>query len=51
MHKDYHRSTDTPDKISFEKLVRVASFVKALALATANAAEAPKILPKTQWSL
>lgn len=51
MHKDYHKPTDTPDKISFEKLVRVAAFVRDLALATANAAEAPKILPKAQWSL
>lgn len=50
MHKDYHRSTDTPDKIDFEKLARVASFVKALALATANAAEAPKSLSREAWS-
>jgi hypothetical protein len=50
MHKDYHRSTDTPDKIDFEKLARVATFVKALALATANTAEAPKNLPKEAWS-
>jgi len=49
MHKDYHRSTDTPDKIDFEKLARVATFVKALALATANAAEAPKNLPREAW--
>lgn len=26
-HKDYHRATDTPDKINYDKLLRVATYV------------------------
>lgn len=50
MHKDYHQATDTPDKIDLGKLVRVAAFVKALALATADASEPPRTLPKEAWA-
>ncbi|MFN8010866.1 MAG: M20/M25/M40 family metallo-hydrolase [Holophagaceae bacterium] len=50
MHKDYHQATDTPDKINLEKLVRVAAFVRDLALATADAPEAPRMLAKETWS-
>lgn len=50
MHRDYHQATDTPDKIDLDKLARVAAFVKALALATADATEAPRTLPKEAWA-
>jgi hypothetical protein len=50
MHQDYHQPSDTPDKIDFAKLARVAAFVKALALITADAAEAPRSLPKEAWA-
>jgi hypothetical protein len=50
MHADYHKPTDTPEKIDLEKLRRVAGFVRDLALATANAQGAPEALPKEAWS-
>lgn len=50
MHKDYHQASDTPDKINLEKLVRVAAFVRDLAMATADAPEAPRMLAKEAWS-
>ncbi|MBL0211591.1 MAG: M20/M25/M40 family metallo-hydrolase [Holophagaceae bacterium] len=50
MHGDYHESTDTPDKIDFEKVARVVRLARDLALQAANAAEQPKLLPKEVWT-
>jgi C-terminal processing protease CtpA/Prc len=40
-HTDYHRPTDTADKINFEDLDRVASFAAAIARRVGDADEAP----------
>lgn len=50
MHKDYHRPSDTPDKIDLDKLARVAAFVKALAMVVADEGAAPMPLAKEAWS-
>lgn len=50
MHGDYHEPTDTPDKINFEKLVRVVRLARDLTLQVANAEEQPKALPKAVWA-
>ncbi len=44
------QASDTPDKIDFEKLARVAAFVRDLALGTANAPEPPRVLPRPAWA-
>ena len=49
LHEDYHRPTDTPDKISYAGLSRVVRIVRDLALKTANAAEDPEVLPEVTW--
>ena len=41
-HTDYHRPTDTADKIDYEDLDRVADFAAAIALAVANGDMAPQ---------
>ncbi len=38
-HDDYHRPTDTADKINYEGIERIAKFAKALATDVANAPE------------
>lgn len=40
-HADYHRPTDTADKINYEDLDRVVDFAAALASRVSDAAEAP----------
>jgi hypothetical protein len=50
MHRDYHKPSDTPDKIDLDKLVRVAAFVKALAMTVADDGAAPSLLAKEAWS-
>lgn len=45
LHRDYHRTTDTPDKIHYEKLLRVASYVYDIAFELATASERPMIDP------
>jgi hypothetical protein len=40
-HTDYHRPTDTPDKINYDDLDRVVDFAAALASRVGDAAEAP----------
>ena len=50
MHSDYHEPTDTPDKIDFEKIARVARLVRDLALRVANADGQPKALSKEVWA-
>ena len=36
LHKDYHKPTDTPDKINYEKMSEIVSFTERLALELAN---------------
>ena len=38
-HEDYHRPSDTADKVNYEGLERIAKFAKALTLDIANAPE------------
>lgn len=38
-HDDYHRPTDTADKVNYEGLERIAKFAKAITLDVANAPE------------
>ena len=40
-HDDYHRPTDTPDKIDYDGLERIAKFAKAITLDVANSPERP----------
>jgi C-terminal processing protease CtpA/Prc len=50
-HTDYHRPSDTADKINYEDLDRVASFAAAIARRVGNADEAPayaKVQQETQ---
>jgi Zn-dependent M28 family amino/carboxypeptidase len=49
MHADYHQPTDTPDKIDYGKIVIAVNLIRELALRTANAADAPQVLPETEW--
>lgn len=49
LHPDYHQPSDTPDKINYASLARVVAIVRDLALATANADEAPRVLPPEVW--
>ena len=46
LHRDYHRPTDTPDKIHFEKLLRVATYVYDIAFELAQMDGRPEIDPK-----
>jgi hypothetical protein len=50
-HSDYHKPTDTPDKIQYEDLDRVAAFAAAMLRRVSDAAEPPaftKVEPQTQ---
>lgn len=49
MHEDYHRATDTPDKINLSKLARIVDLTADVVLTIANADEAPKPVPKDVW--
>ena len=40
-HGDYHRPTDTPDRLDFEKAARVASLIHGVVRTTANDDDAP----------
>ena len=46
LHRDYHQTTDTPDKIHYEKLLRVASYVYDIAFDLAQADDRPLIDPE-----
>ncbi|MBZ0153738.1 MAG: M20/M25/M40 family metallo-hydrolase, partial [Planctomycetes bacterium] len=46
LHRDYHQPTDTPDKIHYEKLLRVATYVYDLAFELANQDARPTIDPE-----
>ena len=40
-HEDYHRPTDTAEKVNYEGLERITKFARTLVLDTANAAQRP----------
>jgi Tol biopolymer transport system component len=42
-HEDYHRPTDTPEKIDYEGLARVAKFAEQIALDLISAPERPPL--------
>jgi Zn-dependent M28 family amino/carboxypeptidase len=46
LHPDYHRTTDTPDKIDFEQMLAVSKTVSAVGWALANQADRPKLNAK-----
>ena len=48
LHKDYHQPSDTPDKIHYEKLLRVATYVYDLAFELGVQDTRPAIEP-TLW--
>jgi hypothetical protein len=45
LHRDYHRPSDTPDKIHYEKLLRVARYVYDIAFELAVQPGRPEIAP------
>lgn len=45
IHKDYHKPTDTPDKIEYPKLLRVARYIYDIGFEIANADERPTVDP------
>jgi hypothetical protein len=46
LHRDYHRPTDTPDKIHYEKLLRIATWVYDIGFELATQPERPRIHPE-----
>jgi len=46
LHKDYHQPSDTPDKIHYEKLLRVATYVYDIAFELATMAGRPEVDPE-----
>ena len=46
LHKDYHETTDTPDKIHYEKLLRIATWVYDIGFELGTQAGRPQIDPK-----
>ncbi|MBL8722878.1 MAG: M28 family peptidase [Planctomycetes bacterium] len=45
LHRDYHETTDTPDKIHYEKLLRVATYVYDIAFELGVQDERPLVDP------
>ena len=45
LHRDYHQPSDTPDKIHYEKLLRVARYVYDIAFTLASQPGRPEIDP------
>lgn len=45
LHRDYHQPSDTPDKIHYEKLLRVATYVYDVAFELASQPGRPEIEP------
>jgi len=45
LHRDYHRPSDTPDKIHYEKLLRVARYVYDIAFELAAQPGRPEVEP------
>jgi hypothetical protein len=48
LHRDYHETTDTPDKIHYEKLLRIATWVYDLAFELGTQSGRPEVDP-TLW--
>lgn len=46
LHRDYHQPTDTPDKIHYEKLLRIAQWVYDIGFELATQAGRPEIDPE-----
>lgn len=46
LHRDYHQPTDTPDKIDYPKLLRVATYVYDIAYELATQPGRPQIDPE-----
>jgi hypothetical protein len=46
LHRDYHKPTDTPDKIEFSKLLRVVKYVHDIALDLAERDDRPHVDPE-----
>lgn len=46
LHRDYHRPTDTPDKIHYEKLLRIAVYVYDIAFELATMSGRPEVDPE-----
>jgi hypothetical protein len=46
LHRDYHQPTDTPDRIHYEKLLRVARYVYDIAFELAVRPDRPEIEPR-----
>ena len=43
LHPDYHRETDTPDRINYPKMERIVRLVHSLSWQLANADERPML--------
>jgi len=43
IHKDYHQRTDTPDKIEYPKLLRIANYVYDIGFEIANSTNRPTV--------
>jgi hypothetical protein len=48
LHRDYHQTTDTPDKINFPKLARVATYVYDIGFELAQQHDRP-LIDKELW--
>jgi hypothetical protein len=46
LHKDYHQPSDTPDKIHYEKLLRIATYVYDIGFELGTQAGRPEIDPE-----
>ena len=46
LHRDYHQATDTPDKIHYEKLLRIATWVYDIGFELATQPGRPQIDPQ-----
>lgn len=46
LHRDYHQQTDTPDKIHYEKLLRIATWVYDIAFELAQQDSRPHVDPE-----
>ena len=42
LHADYHKASDSPDKIDYVKMARVAEFIWRTGMAAANAPSRPR---------
>ena len=42
LHADYHKVTDSPDKIDYTKMARIADFILRTGMAVANSSSRPR---------